>query len=91
MLNLSNFLQLMQNEHENLANKGKRQNSSPGIANEVKIFKLPWLFTTIFILPQPSTPTKNACAVSTPCENSREKTPVEEAKSVHTEVPQLET
>lgn len=81
-------LQLMQNEHENFANKCERQNLSPGTADQVKPFKLPWLFTTVFILPQSPEPTKTPCAVSTPCGNPREKTSVEEAAYIHTERPQ---
>lgn len=48
---------LMQNEHENLANKARRLNSSPAIGEVVRFM----LFTTIFILLESSTPTKNLC------------------------------
>lgn len=48
---------LMQNEHENLANKARRRNSSPAIAEEIRFM----FFTTIFILLESSTPTKNLC------------------------------
>lgn len=82
------FLQSVKNEHEILDNKDKRHNSSPGIPEQGKTFKLPWPFTTIFILPWSSTHTKSPCAVNTLCKNSRENSPVEEDEFVHTERPQ---